>query len=45
MSVRERILSVRLMEKLQSCPEYARALGIEACEKMAPPGGAEKKES
>lgn len=29
MSVRERILIIRLMEKLQEKPRYAEALGIE----------------
>lgn len=29
MSVRERILTIRLMEKLQEKPLYAKALGIE----------------
>lgn len=29
MGARERILTIRLMEKLQACPEYARELGIE----------------
>ena len=31
MSVRERIMTIRLMEKLQAHPAYARALGIEIC--------------
>ena len=44
MSVRERILSIRIMEKLQGCPEYAKALGIETCDKLAPPGAMDKKE-
>jgi glycosyltransferase involved in cell wall biosynthesis len=29
MSVRERILAIRLMEKLQSRPDFAKALGVE----------------
>ena len=29
MSAKERILAIRLMEKLQYRPEYARALGVE----------------
>lgn len=29
MSTRERILTIRLMEKLQVYPEYARKLGVE----------------
>ena len=29
MSVRERILTIRLMEKLQAHPAYAKALGLE----------------
>ena len=44
MSVRERILAIRLMEKLQSRPEFAKALGVEVCGKIAPPGVADKKE-
>lgn len=30
MTVRERILMIRLMEKLEKHPAYAKALGIEA---------------
>ena len=30
MSVKERILMIRLMEKLQNYPTYAKTLGIEA---------------
>lgn len=30
MSVKERIMTIRLMEKLQECPAYAKALGITA---------------
>lgn len=30
MRVKEHILTIRLMEKLQACPECARELGIEA---------------
>lgn len=44
MSVRERILAIWLMEKLQNRPEYAKALGIEVCSAVAPPGAAQKKE-
>ena len=44
MSVRERILMIRLMEKLQNRPEYAKALGIEVRGEMAPLGAAQKKE-
>ena len=44
MGTRERILAIRIMEKLQNRPEYARALGIEVCGEMAPPGAVEKKE-
>lgn len=29
MSTKERILRIRLMEKLESCPDYAKILGIE----------------
>ena len=31
MSVKERIMTIRLMEKLQAKPAYAKALGIEIC--------------
>ena len=44
MSVRERILASRLMEKFQSRPDFAKALGVEVQGKMAPPGAAENKE-
>ena len=44
MSVRERILAIRLMEKLQSRPDFAKSLGVEVCNEMAPPGAADKKE-
>jgi hypothetical protein len=44
MSVRERILAIRLVEKLQSRPDFAKALGVEVRSEMAPPGAAEKKE-
>ena len=44
MSVRERIMAIRLMEKLQSRPEYAKALGIEVRGDIAPPGATDKKE-
>ena len=44
MSVRERILAIRLMEKLQSHPDFAKALGVEVCAEIAPPGAADKKE-
>ena len=44
MRVRERILAIRLMEKLQSRPDFARALGVEVRGSMAPPGAADKKE-
>lgn len=42
MSVRERILTIRLMEKLLAYPEYARALGIEVINAQ-PVSAAEKK--
>ena len=45
MGARERILSIRLMEKLQNHPELARAMGITACENIVPPGTEEKKET
>ena len=44
MSVRERILAIRLMEKLQSRPDFAKALGVEVRREIAPPGAADKKE-
>lgn len=44
MSTKERILALRLMEKLQRYPEYARTLGIEVWGELAPPGTTEKKE-
>ncbi len=44
MSVRERILAIRLMEKLQNRPDFAKALGVEVCNEMAPPGAADNKE-
>ena len=44
MSVKERIMAIRLMEKLQSRPDFAKALGVEVHGGMAPPGATEKKE-
>ena len=44
MSARERILTIRLLEKLQSRPDFAKALGVEVCGEIAPPGAADKKE-
>lgn len=44
MSVRERILAILLMEKLQSHPDFARALGVAVRGEIAPPGAADKKE-
>ena len=44
MRTKERILALRLMEKLQRYPEYARTLGIEVRVEVAPPGATEKKE-
>jgi DNA-binding transcriptional regulator YiaG len=44
MSVRERILAIRLMEKLQSRPDFAKALGVEVRSEMTPTGAADKKE-
>ena len=43
MSVRERILAILLMEKLQSHPDFAKALGVEVRGEIAPPGAAEDK--
>ncbi len=31
MSARERIMTIRLMEKLQAHPAYAKALGLKIC--------------
>ena len=31
MSVKERIMTIRLMEKLQENPAYAKVLGVEIC--------------
>lgn len=36
MSVKERIMTIRLMEKLQAHPAYAKALGIEICDVRSP---------
>ena len=44
MSVRERIMAIRLMEKLQGRPDFAKALGVEVRGEIAPPGVADKKE-
>ena len=44
MSVKERILAIRLMEKLQSRPDFAKVLGVDVRCEMAPPGAADKKE-
>ena len=44
MSVRERIMAIRLMEKLQSRPEFAKALGVQVRGEIASPGAADKKE-
>ena len=44
MSVRERILAIRLGEKLQSRPDFAKALGVEVRSEIAPPGAVDKKE-
>lgn len=44
MRTKERILALRLMEKLQRYPEYARTLGIEVRGEVASPGFGEKKE-
>ena len=43
-SVRERILAIRLMEKLQANPAHAKALGIEVGNKRLPVGSNEKRE-
>ena len=44
MSVKERIMAIRLMEKLQSRPDFAKAIGVEVCGEIAPPGAADMKE-
>ena len=41
MSVKERILTIRLMEKLQAHPAYAKTLGIEICD-VRPPEATDK---
>ena len=41
MSVKERIMTIRLMEKLQAHLTYAKALGIEIC--VAQSAGADDK--
>ena len=43
MSIRERILVIRLTEKLRRRPELARAFCIEVPGETAPPGAAQKK--
>jgi len=45
MCVKERILTIRLMEKLQSSPDFANALGVEVRGEMAPPGVVDKDET
>jgi len=44
MHVRKRILTIRLMEKLQGRPDFAKALGVEVRSEMVPPGAADQKE-
>ena len=44
MHVKERILAIRIMEKLQSRPDFAKALGVEVHGEIAPQGAADKKE-
>ena len=44
MGTHERILAIRLIEKLWSRPDYAKALGVELHGTFAPPGAIEKKE-
>ncbi len=44
MSGKERILAIRIIEKLRAHPEYAKSLGIEVRGVMLPPGTAQKKE-
>ena len=44
MSVRERILAIRLMKKLQANPAYAKALGIEVKNAQLPSDTDEKRE-
>ena len=44
MHASERILAIRLIEKLQNRPDIAKALGVEVCGEIAPPGAADKKE-
>ena len=44
MSVRERIRTIRLAEKLQEHPEYATAFGIKVSNAWLPVGTDEKRE-
>ena len=44
MNVRERILTIRLMEKLQRYPALKMALGITVCSANAPEDAAKRKE-
>jgi len=44
MSVKERILAIRLMEKLQSHMQFAKRLGITACTGAKAPGTPKKEE-
>ena len=44
MSIKERLLSIGLLEKLQSHPEYAKALRVKVCGASAPPGVKAKEE-
>ena len=44
MSVKERILVIRIMDKLRSHPEFTKSLGIEVRGEIAPPGAVQKKE-
>ena len=41
MSVKERILMIRILEKLQSKPQYGKIFGIEAAQ-MAVPNGIDR---
>lgn len=43
MSTRERILTIRLMEKLRICPGYAKVLGIEVLKAGVSQNSADRK--
>ena len=44
MDAKERILTIRLMEKLRAYPGYAKVLGLEIVRRLPPAGQKEKGE-